>query len=135
MNLGTFPGSNPGTGTFVIMCGVSTLYGSPLNQSLYLTAGLQGEAPMLRIDVDLPCLPVVWQVALHGRLGRILTCISLDGGTPWSPGGHTSLGGQLLVWYSDNEFSPTHWYARVHISQTSIKFEEVFDWENPGWNK
>ena len=37
--------------------------------SLRRTADLRGGTPIPRIDLDSPCVPVSWRVALFGRLG------------------------------------------------------------------
>ena len=47
------------------------------------TADLQGGGtPIPRMDLDSPCVPVGWQVALFGRLGLRGRCLGLDRGRP-----------------------------------------------------
>ena len=47
------------------------------------------------MDLDLPCVPVGWQVAFFGRSGRRGRCFGLEKGRPGDPSGYASLGGPV----------------------------------------
>ena len=53
--------------------------------SLRRTADLRGGGtPIPRMDLDSPCVPVGWWVALFGRLGQRGRCFNLERGRPGS---------------------------------------------------
>ena len=51
--------------------------------------------PIPRMDLDSPCVPVGWRVALFGRLGGRGRCFGLERGRLGAPSGYASLGGPV----------------------------------------